>query len=258
MCQFGHQRSAAVAGTNPAAVQQDVGLLSQLLTPAVQSLGKIRNIRAAQRRAAQCQLAGAAVGQDLHRVHLAKLLQHGGNLGDTVLISVDDQRLHTLGHLRRQGLEILDAAIDHQQMAGRRGRPWRGHGFGLHLAVIVGLRGTAVLGLVISPMVSRSHRRAIKQNALFERQRLALGLQGLEQTGGWLGHWRTSLMTTRSRRPTAGGYQQRPQDHFTGAHESFLYRPAKTMRKGSKPQDRAVLRRMSGIRKHRGVKRSVA
>ncbi|MCY1288008.1 hypothetical protein D9M70_370270 [compost metagenome] len=161
------QGPPGAAGADLAAVQLDVGPFAEVVAPLLQALPELADVVAADAGAAQGELAGAAVGEDLDRVDLAQRLQRLFDGGDAVLSGLDHQGLHAGRQLAGELLAVFDAAVDHQQVPGaalgrRLGR--RGRRMG----------GVSVVDGVVVLLIGRDRRRAVEQNPGFEGEGMGL------------------------------------------------------------------------------------
>ena len=170
------QRSSRLPGTDPAAIQLDVGLLAQVGLPALQLLADAGQVVGRQGAVAEGELAGRAVGEDLDGINLTQLRQFGADGGQGVGLLVDEQQADMAVEVLGQLAGLLDAGIDDQQLArlGRlRGRPM--------------IRGVSRGGLgILVLMLGGDGGGAIKQNARLQRQHLLLGLE--ERVGRLVDH----------------------------------------------------------------------
>ncbi len=112
-----------------AAVQQQVRPVPQRVPPSLDLCGVLVQVLRRERHVAQLEHPGPAVRDDVNRVQVADILQHLGQSLDAVHRRVDQDRLDLQRPRRRpaaqvvqQLLVVLDAAVDHHQLAPHRQR----------------------------------------------------------------------------------------------------------------------------------------
>ncbi|MDT4851260.1 hypothetical protein FQZ97_854370 [compost metagenome] len=169
------QGAPGAAFAHLATVQLDVGAFAEGLAPLAQGLGELADVAGGDGGAAQGELPGSAVGEDLDGVHLAQLGERGGNRRQAILAALHHQRLDVTRQLREQLLAAFDAAVEHQQVTAGRLLLTRLAAGVVRGGVLAG--GFAGVAAVLMLLVHRGSGGAIEEDAWFQRHRAALWLE---------------------------------------------------------------------------------
>ncbi|MND63986.1 hypothetical protein D3C80_553060 [compost metagenome] len=145
------------------------------MAPLAQRLGKLADVVGAEGGLAEGELAGGTVRQNLDRIDLAKLGQRSRNRRQTILTGLNYQHLNVARQVCGELLTAFDATVEHQQVPGGRGL-LAGFAAGIGGGGVRGV-GIGAVAVVLMLLICRSGGSTVKQDARFQRQRLALGFE---------------------------------------------------------------------------------
>ncbi|MEJ0072233.1 MAG: hypothetical protein WDO24_29930 [Pseudomonadota bacterium] len=130
--QIGDEGLAGAALADIAAPEQNRCARGEMVAPAGDLAGIGRERGVVDGAAAELDLARLAIGQEMNRLDARIILQRRGDLGDAVLVRIEDDDLDVAVGAAGQGLPIGDPGVDEQELmdraVGRRRRGGSGRG----------------------------------------------------------------------------------------------------------------------------------